>query len=115
MKAKAFSGRRPLYDVDDNEGGTFVTGVGIPGRREATDDQNEEGDNKEEYKYYQYPEDELLDKVDKYESEMQDMMKYLCRLENLMAGDDLKEIGKMIDCTRTTVDKHSKAFDNLKS
>ena len=52
MKAKAFSGRRPLYDVDDNEGGTFVTGVGIPGRREATDDQNEEGDNKEEYKYY---------------------------------------------------------------
>lgn len=46
---------------------------------------------------------------------MQDMMKYLCRLENLMAGDDLKEISKMIDCTRTTVDKHSKAFDNLKS
>ena len=52
MKAKAFTGRRAIYDADDNEGGTFVTGVGIPGRREATDDQNEEGDNKEEYKYY---------------------------------------------------------------
>ena len=45
MKAKAFTGRRPLYDVD--EGGTFVTGLGIPGRREATDDQNEEADNPE--------------------------------------------------------------------
>lgn len=37
MKAKAFTGRRAIYDADDNEGGTFVTGVGIPGRREADD------------------------------------------------------------------------------
>ena len=48
MKAKALSGRRPLYDADDNEGGTFVTGLGIPGRREATDDQNNEEANDEE-------------------------------------------------------------------
>ena len=52
MKAKAFSGRQPLYDADDNEGGTFVTGVGIPGRREPADDLNEEGDNDGEQKYY---------------------------------------------------------------
>ena len=94
MKAKAIASNEPkkvgkaIFDIDaeaSGDSGTFVTGVGIPGksnrrRREFTE---------EELKHYAFPEDELMERVDKTEQEMHQMMKYLNAVENMMSGDDL--------------------------
>ena len=43
-------------------------------------------------KYYKYEEDELLDDLDQHEKDMNDMLKYLTEVEELIKGQDLKSI-----------------------
>ena len=123
MQAKAASISNPdqakvLYDIDGKEGGessTFVTGGGIPGRKKKQKNkQQQRPAYDEEFKFYEYPEEELLDRVDKTEHEMQEMMRYLTSVEDMMVGDDLEQIRKMLDTTSTSVDHHSKAYNSLK-
>lgn len=80
LKAKAMIGAnagqnsgKVIFDIDA-EGGTFVTGVGIPGSKKV---KNQKYAEEEEMKYYTYPEDELWERVNKTEKEMQDMLNYL--------------------------------------
>jgi len=62
-----------------------------------------------------FPEDELMERVDQTEKEMHAMMKYLNAVENMMAGDDLEQIRRMLDYTGTSVKHHSKSYSNIKS
>ena len=41
-------------------------------------------------------------------------MRYLASVEDMMGGDDLGEIRKMLDTTGTSVEHHSKAYNVLK-
>jgi len=120
MKAKAYAANDPnsktgkiIFDIDADpvpvDDGTFVTGVGIPGKKKKRRDFTEE-----ELKTYQNPEDELLDRVDAAEREMQAMMKYLNSVEAMMAGDNLAQIRRMLNYTGTSVKHHSKAYTNIK-
>ena len=100
-----------LFDIDAGaeDDGTFVTGIGIPGRKgkkapAPSDDQ----------KYYGSLEDELMDRVDNTEKDLHDMMKYLNQVEDMMAGNDLGHIRKMLDYTTQSVKHHSKAYSNIK-
>ena len=68
----------------------------------------------EEHKFYEYPEEELMERVDKTEHDMQEMMRYLASVEDMMYGDDLSEIKKQLEITGTSVDHHSKAYNALK-
>lgn len=121
MQARAISSQgnpdeaKVLYDVDNNEGSTFVTGGGIPGRvKNKKKARNQPIEYDEEHKFYDTKEDELIDKVDKTEKEMQEMMRYLATVEDMMVGDDLSEIKKMLDTTGISVENHSKAYNSLK-
>jgi len=37
-------------------------------------------------KYYKYPEDELLDEMDQHEHDMNEMLKYLSEVEDMIKG-----------------------------
>ena len=73
MQAKAISAANPeeaakvLYDADN--GSTFVTGGGIPGRVKKSKKQKQQKATAydEEVKFYDTFDDELLDRVDKTE------------------------------------------------
>ena len=65
-------------------------------------------------KLYTMPEDELLDRVDQTEREMHEMMKYLNAVDQVMHGDDLAQIAKMLDYTSQNVKHHSKAYSNIR-
>ena len=112
LKAKQVVGKEPvrsgkvLFDVDGDS--TFVTGVGIPGRAKT-----KKGPSEVE-KYYACEEDALLDRVNNTEKGMQDMMKYLDAVENMMGGDDLAQIRRMLNHTTSAVNHHSKAYANIK-
>lgn len=112
MQAKALSSKDPnkakvLYDADANdanEGSTFVTGIGIPGRaKKKQKKQQQVVQYDEEHKFYDNLEDELIDRVDQTEKEMLEMMKFLTSVEDMMGGDDLEEIRKMLETTGTSV------------
>ena len=62
--------------------GTFVTGVGIPGRTKNKE-LHETGDQ-EEQKQYIDEEDLLLEKIDRTEKDLYGMMKYMDKVEDLM-------------------------------
>lgn len=119
MKAKAFTSNEPkkvgraIFDIDAEpagDSGTFVTGVGIPGKSKRKQREFTEA----ELKFYAFPEDELMDRVDQTEKEMHNMMKYLNAVENMMGGDDLAQIRRMLDYTSTSVKHHSKAYSGIK-
>lgn len=111
MKAKALGGGSTkaangnvLFDIDA-EGDTFVTGVGIPGKKTKKGkmvifDPTKED---EENKFYAFPEDELMERVDKTEREMKEMMNYLNAVDDMMGGDDLAQIKKMLKYTSSSV------------
>ncbi len=101
-----------IFDVDagaEDDDGTFVTGLGIPGKRKK-----QKAVHRIEEKFYARIEDELLDKVENTEKEMHDMMKYLNAVENMMSGDDLSQIRRMLDYTTQSVRHHSKAYSGIK-
>lgn len=54
-------------------------------------------------KYYKYPEDELLDEMDQHERDMNEMLKYLTEVEDMIKGQDLKSIQSMMDVTKETM------------
>ena len=120
-KAKAIASKDPkkvgkiIFDVDAEaaaaeDDGTFVTGVGIPGKKKKARQYTAE-----ELKDHMFPEDELMDRVDQTEKEMHAMMKYLNAVEDMMAGDDLEQIRRMLDYTSTSVSHHSKSYTGIKS
>ena len=82
--SKATRVGKVLFDVDTD--GTFVTGVGIPGRSK---NQLHETDDLEDEKQYIDEEDMLLDKVEQTSRDLHNMMKYMDKVENLMEGDTL--------------------------
>ena len=45
---------------------------------------------------------------------MKQMMSYLNAVEDMMAGDDLAQIRRMLDVTSDSVKHHSKAYSNIK-
>ena len=64
--------------------------------------------------YYKYKEDELLDQVDFYEQEMNEMYKYLNEVEELIKGNDLRAIEGMMEVTKDGMSQHFDAYDKLK-
>ena len=100
-----------LFDIDAGaeDDGTFVTGVGIPGRKNK-----KVPAPSEDTKYFGSLEDELLDRVDNTEKDLHDMMKYLNAVEDMMTGNDLTHIRKMLDYTTQSVKHHSTAYSNIK-
>ena len=83
-KNKANRVGKVLFDVDTD--GTFVTGVGIPGKSK---NQIHEADDQEEEKSYIDEEDMLLERVEQTSRDLHNMMKYMDKVENLMEGDTL--------------------------
>ena len=55
----------------------------------------------------------MEDKVDNLEKEMQDMLKYLDDVSDMMQGDDLKKISKMIKYSKKSMGEHVKTIDNI--
>lgn len=49
---------------------------------------------------YEHLGDELLDNLDQQELEMNDMMKYLTEVEEMIKGEDLQSIQSMMDVTK---------------
>lgn len=58
--------------------------------------------------------DELLDDLDQQEREMNDMMKYLTDVEELVKGQDLVSIQAMMDATKDVMSQHIVAYDKFK-
>lgn len=96
-----------LFDIDEE--GTFVTGVGIPGRSK-----NKPRTAAEERELFMSEEDKLLESVNQTEKDMRDMMKYLDAVESSMGGDDLTQIRRMLTFTSKSVNHHSKAYSNIR-
>mmetsp|Transcript_28578 Transcript_28578/g.35367 ORF Transcript_28578/g.35367 Transcript_28578/m.35367 type:complete len:209 (+) Transcript_28578:1378-2004(+) len=55
-----------------------------------------------------------MERVDDTEKEMHRMMKYLNAVENMMSGNDLSHIKRMLDYTGQSVKHHSKAYTGIK-
>ena len=110
MKAKAMGNKsgKVLFDIDAGQD-TFITGGGVPGKKK-----HDETDEIPE-KIYDNEEDQLLDNVDKMEEDMKEMMRYLNEVENMMSGDDLSQIKRMMKCTDQSVDQHVAHYDLVKA
>ena len=57
----------------------------------------------------------LLEKIDQTEKDLHNMMKYMDKVENLMEGDTLGQIRKMLNYTTQSVAHHAKAYTDLKA
>ncbi len=65
-------------------------------------------------KYYSNPGEEALDELEAHERDMNEMMKYLCEVQEMFRkGEDLKEISSMIDVTRENLDQHYSTLTKL--
>lgn len=66
-------------------------------------------------KHYKYEEDELLDDLEQHEHDMNEMLKYLAEVEDMVkVGHDLKSIEQMMQVTKETMDQHFQACDKFK-
>ena len=101
-----------IFDVDGDDDGTFVTGVGIPGKSKKKKAAMQIVGTE---KFYAREEDELLDRVNNAEADMMKMMKYLDNVEDMMGGDDLAHIRRMLNVTSGAVKHHSSAYGNIKT
>ena len=115
MKARALSkphkSGRVIFDIDMGQENTFVTGGGLPGRMRHG---GRGSDDEDEAKFYMTEEEALLAKVEGYERDMQEMLKFLDGArETSKGGDDLKAIRKMLDYTSQSVDNHMVAYTNI--
>ena len=98
-------------------GDTFITGTKIaqvPEEDEHILREYESHMAQRKKKYYKYEEDELLDDLDQHERDMNDMLKYLTEVEELIKGQDLKSIQQMMDVTKETMTQHFQACDKFK-
>ena len=105
----------------DKDAETFITGTKI--EKQPTEDDHilEEYDSiikssqgQRKKKYYKYEEDELLDDLDEHERDMNEMLKYLSEVEDMIKGQDLKSIQQMMDVTKETMSQHFQAYDKFK-
>ena len=97
---------------------TFITGTKIAARDSEMQVAMPEMDDKmlREYeaylarkktKHYKYQEDELLDDLEQHEHDMNEMLKYLTEVEEMVkVGQDLKSIEQMMQVTKDTMDQH---------
>ena len=64
---------------------------------------------------YENPADEVLDDLNQHESDMNDMLKYLSEVEDLVKnGQDLNSIQEMMDVTKDTMSQHFEAYNKFK-
>ena len=108
---KQSNGAKVLFDYDAamEKEHTFVTGGGLPGRK------RDGGESSDEDKFYLNDEDELLEQVEKHERDMNDMLKYLNEVEDMMGGNDLAQIRKMMKYSNDTMEQHKVAYDKIKT
>ena len=100
-----------IFDADFGTENTFVTGGGLPGRGRRDGDYSDGDDNAH---MYLTEEERLLAKVEGYERDMQEMLKFLDGArETSQGGDDLKAIRRMLDATSQSVDNHMAAYTNI--
>ena len=52
--------------------------------------------------------------MDQHEKDMNDMLKYLTEVEDLIKGQDLKQIQQMMDVTKEGMTQHFQAYDKIK-
>ena len=52
--------------------------------------------------------------MDQHERDMNEMLKYLSEVEDMLKGQDLKSIQSMIDVTKETMQQHFTAYDKFK-
>eukprot|EP00347_Sterkiella_histriomuscorum_P006826 403351287 len=111
--------------MQSNETDTFITGtkvankdydgeLAVPEMDENMLREYETHMQQRKKKYYKYEEDELLDELDQHEKDMNDMLKYLSEVEDLIKGQDLKSIQQMMDVTKDTMTQHFQACDKFK-
>ncbi|CDW85388.1 UNKNOWN [Stylonychia lemnae] len=103
----------------DKDAETFITGTKIAQQQVPEEDQHilreyESQMATRKKKYYKYEEDELLDDLDQHERDMNEMLKYLSEVEELIKGQDLKSIQQMMDVTKETMNQHFQACDKFK-
>lgn len=55
----------------------------------------------------------MLDKVEGFELEMKQMLDYLNDVSDMMQGDDLSKISKMIKYSKKSMGEHVKAIDHI--
>lgn len=48
----------------------------------------------------------MLDDLDEHERDMNEMLKYLTEIEDMIKGQDLKSIQSMMDVTKETMNQH---------
>ena len=85
----------------------------MPGKKRKKFTGVEESDDED--KFFLNEEDELLDQVDKHERDFKDMLNYLNEVEEMMGGNDLAQIRKMMRYQNETMDQHIKAYDKIKT
>jgi hypothetical protein len=56
-----------------------------------------------------------MERVNKTEKDMNDMLKYLNAVEEMMGGDDLAQIRRMLSFTSQSVSHHTDAYTAIKS
>jgi hypothetical protein len=87
-----------------------LTGGGLPNKDKDSDDDEVVAPAK---KHFKYEEDEMLDKVEGFELEMKQMLDYLNDVSDMMQGDDLSKISKMIKYSKKSMGEHVKTIDNI--
>ena len=72
------------------------------------------GKGKKDKPLYDNMADELLDDLNQHEKDLNDMMKYLSEVEDLIKSQDLNSIKQMMDVTKDTMSQHFVAYDKFK-
>lgn len=102
------------YKGDGVEAETFLTGTKYAQEDEHILAEYETHKRARAKKHYKYEEDELLDDLEEHERDMNEMLKYLSEVEELIKGQDLKTIQNMMDVTKETMTQHFQAYDKFK-
>lgn len=114
MKGRPVSAANPSYAFTaDGGANTFLTGGGLPNKDKDSDEEDQIATVKPP-KHFKNEEDEMLDKVEGFEREMKEMLDYLNDVSDMMAGDDLSKISKMIKYSKKSMGEHVKAIDNIR-
>jgi len=72
------------------------------------------GGKKKKKGQYDSVADEVLEDLDQHERDMNDMLKYLQEVDDMIKGQDLQTIQQMMDVTKDTMSQHFEAYDKFK-
>ena len=106
------SAANPYAFSADGGANTFLTGGGLPNKDKDSDD--DELTKAPVKKHFKHEEDEMLDKVEGFEREMKEMLDYLNEVSDMMRGDDLSKIAKMVKYSKQSMGEHVKTIDNIR-